>query len=100
LNYLILTAINTNTKSVFEVIVSPMEKTPTQSKKFIAYMTATLISKLIILYMVHQGSSAALITWAITSAAFLDIGYILGQTALDIFVRMAHIKSNLPTKND
>ena len=74
-------------------IMNDVEKTPMQSKKFLSYLISNFFSKAIIFYMVFKSSSPALITWAITASTFIDVGYILGQTALDIFVRMTLIKS-------
>jgi hypothetical protein len=66
-----------------------------QSKKFLAYLLSNLINKAIIFYMVFKSSPTTAVAWAITAAAFIDVGYILGQAALDGFVRMGQIK-NLP----
>ena len=84
--------------------IKNIEKTPMQSKKFLAYLLSNLINKAIIFYMVSKSAPATSVAWAITAAAFIDIGYILGQAALDGFVRMAQIKapsflSQLPKKN-
>lgn len=77
-----------------------IEKTPMQSKKFLAYLLSNLINKAIIFYMVYKTVPATSIAWAITAATFIDIGYILGQAALDGFVRMAQIKTfYFPPKN-
>lgn len=73
--------------------IKNIEKTPMQSKKFLAYLLSNLINKALIFYMVSKAASATSIAWAITAAAFIDIGYILGQAALDGFVRMAQIKT-------
>ena len=84
-------------------LAKSIEKAPLQSKKFLAYLLANLINKGIIFWMVQKDTSGTTIAWAITAAAFIDIGYILGQAALDGFVRMAQIKgpkkviSNEPT---
>lgn len=76
-------------------LVKNIEKTPMQSKKFLAYLLSNLINKAIIFYMVFISSPTTTVVWAITAAAFIDVGYILGQAALDGFVRMGQIK-NLP----
>jgi hypothetical protein len=78
-------------------LTKTIEKTPMQSKKFLAYLLSNIINKLIIFWMVQSGVSGTTIAWAVTAAAFIDIGYILGQAALDGFVRMAQIKE--PFKN-
>ena len=70
-----------------------IEKTPMQSKKFLAYLFANLINKVLIFWMIQKGIGGTTIAWAITAAACIDIGYILGQAALDGFVRMAHVKN-------
>ena len=76
-------------------LIKNIEKTPMQSKKFLAYLLSNLINKAIIFYMVFISSPTTVVAWAITAAAFIDIGYILGQAALDGFVRMGQIK-NIP----
>lgn len=78
-------------------LAKTIEKTPMQSKKFLAYLLSNIINKLIIFWMVQKGVSGTTIAWTVTAAAFIDIGYILGQAALDGFVRMAQIKG--PFKN-
>lgn len=75
--------------------IKSIEKTPTQSKKFLAYLFTNLINKGIIFWMIQKGVGGTTIAWAVSAAAFIDIGYILGQAALDGFVRMAHIKTPL-----
>jgi hypothetical protein len=73
--------------------IKNIEKTPMQSKKFLAYLLSNLINKAVIFYMVSKSTPTTAVAWAITAAAFIDIGYILGQAALDGFVRMAQIKT-------
>lgn len=74
-------------------LIKNIEKTPMQSKKFLAYLLSNLINKAIIFYMVFKSSPTTTVAWAITAAAFIDVGYILGQAALDGFVRMGQIKT-------
>ena len=72
-----------------------LDKTPMKSKKFIAYMTSELGWKCTIFYLLYhlQGkldhySLVMLMTVVITSG-FIQIGYILGQAALDKYVTAA-----------
>lgn len=72
-----------------------IDKTPLKSKKFIAYMTSELGWKAILFYLLYhlQGkldhySLIILMTVVITSG-FIQIGYILGQAALDKYVNAA-----------
>ena len=72
-----------------------LDKTPIKSKKFIAYMTSELGWKAILFYLLYhlQGkldhySLVMLMTVVITSG-FIQIGYILGQAALDKYVNAA-----------
>ena len=72
-----------------------LDKTPMKSKKFIAYMTSEFGWKCVIFYLLYhlQGkldhySLAMLMTVVITSG-FIQIGYILGQAALDKYVNAA-----------
>jgi len=66
-----------------------LEKTPLSSKKFIAYLISNLGSKLLLFWMVTKSESDMVIISTITAASFIDIGYILGQAALDKYVRVA-----------
>ncbi len=74
-------------------IAKELEKTPLQSKKFIAYVFANIINKFLIFWMIQKDISPTTIAWAVSASVFIDVGYILGQSALDIFVRMTHIKT-------
>ena len=73
--------------------IQSMEKFPLQSKKFLAYLVGNIINKALLFYMVYAEISPTLISWGITTAIFIDVGYILGQAGLDLFVRLAHIKA-------
>jgi hypothetical protein len=71
------------------------EKTPLKSKKFLAYLIADAGWKAIILYMLmHLKSKLSpseltfLLTVVITSG-IIQIGYILGQAALDKYIQAA-----------
>ena len=71
------------------------DKLPLQSKKFIAYLISDFGWKIIILYMLmHLKSNLApseltfLLTVVITSGV-IQIGYILGQGALDRYLHTA-----------
>lgn len=72
-----------------------LDKTPMKSKKFIAYIIADLGWKAIILYMLMHLQSKLdpeeltfLLTVVITSG-IIQIGYILGQAALDKYINAA-----------
>lgn len=72
-----------------------LDKTPLKSKKFIAYLLADLGWKIIILYMLTHLQSklqpaelSFLLTVVITSGV-IQIGYILGQAALDKYITAA-----------
>lgn len=71
------------------------DKTPLKSKKFLAYLMADIGWKVIILYMLMHLQSKLdpeeltfLITVVITSG-IIQIGYILGQAALDKYINAA-----------
>ncbi len=71
------------------------DKTPLKSKKFLAYLLADLGWKIIILYMLMHLQSKLdpeeltfLLTVVITSG-IIQIGYILGQAALDKYITAA-----------
>jgi len=67
--------------------LSDLERTPMQSKKFIAFFLSLLLSRISIVIMVKAKMSDTVILAALMCATFVDVGYILGQAALDIFVR-------------
>jgi hypothetical protein len=69
-----------------------IEKAPLQSKKFIAYLISNLGSKALMFWMVYRQESDFILTTVVTAAAFIDIGYILGQAALDKYVRVASME--------
>lgn len=73
-------------------LIKNIEKTPIQSKKFLAYMISSLIGKSILVFMILKAVSPGVIAWSITCLSFLDIGYILSTASLDLFVRLANIK--------
>jgi hypothetical protein len=81
-------------------ILKTVEKTPLHSKKFLAYLLSNIANKALIFWMVTKDTSGTTIAWTVTAAAFIDIGYILGQAALDGFVRMAQIKTPLKKVED
>lgn len=72
-----------------------LDKTPLKSKKFLAYLLADFGWKIIILYMLTHLESKLkaeeltfLLTIVITSG-IIQIGYILGQAALDKYISAA-----------
>ena len=67
--------------------LSNIIQTPMQSKKFIAFFLCLLLSRIGIVVMVKADSSDMVIISALLCATFVDVGYILGQAALDIYVR-------------
>lgn len=75
--------------------MSSMDKTPTKSKKFIAYAIAELGWKAVIFYLLFhlQGKmdtySLAILMTVVIVSGFIQIGYILGQAALDKYVNAA-----------
>jgi hypothetical protein len=70
-------------------VTSEIEKAPLQSKKFIAYNVANLTTKMLLFYMCYKSEGDLVIMTGLVASAFLDIGYILGQAALDRYVRVA-----------
>jgi len=74
-------------------LLTEIEKTPLQSKKFIAYLISNLGSKALIFWMVSKDEGDVVLMTMVTAAAFIDVGYILGQTALDKYVRIASMGS-------
>jgi hypothetical protein len=70
-----------------------IDKSPMQSKKFIAYFVTNILNKALLFFMIIHSVNPSIIVWGITASAFIDIGYIIGQAALDGFVRIAHIQN-------
>lgn len=71
------------------------EKLPLKSKKFLAYLIADLGWKLLMFYVVWEYQTKidhyafmVLVTMIVTSG-FIQIGYILGQAALDKYTHVA-----------
>ncbi len=68
---------------------------PLKSKKFIAYLLAEFGWKLIILFLLYQIQgkidhyTLVLLVTTVIVSGFIQIGYILGQAALDKYVSAA-----------
>lgn len=86
-------------KSLVEKLTEPAdtsEKMWWQSKKFIAFMTTQLGFFALLAAMIYEqemtalGENVAFMTLVVTSG-FLATGYILGQAALDKYIRVAKI---------
>lgn len=88
-----------------------MDKKPLQSKKFVAYLIADLGWKLTLFYLLYQSKSkfdyysfSVIITLLIVSG-FIQVGYILGQAALDKYIKVTenvsiNSKENFTSHND
>jgi hypothetical protein len=77
-------------------VAHEIEKAPLQSKKFIAYVLSNMTLKALIFYMTYKNEGDIVIMTSLTASTFLDIGYILGQAALDRYVRVASISKPKP----
>jgi len=70
-------------------------KLPMQSKKFVAYLIAEAGWKVILGYMIWQMQSKfdqysfVVVVTLISVSGFIQVGYILGEVALDRYTRMA-----------
>ena len=77
-----------------------MYKRPLQSKKFIAYLIADFGWKIAIFYMLFTLKSKLdhytfmFMTTLIIISGFIQVGYILGQAALDRYVEVTKTISN------
>lgn len=71
-----------------------MDKTPLQSKKFVAYLISDVGWKIILGYLIYnqkdniQPSALSLMLALTFVNGFMQAGYILGQAALDRYVKM------------
>ena len=72
-------------------VTNEIEKAPLQSKKFIAYIISNITMKLLLFYMTYRNEGDVVIMSGLAATAFLDVGYVLGQAALDRYVRVASI---------
>ena len=77
------------------------EKSPLQSKKFIAYLIADLgwLGLLVAMLLLFRGS-LTILEWGILMGtvivkAFVQVGMLLGQSSLDKFVRVARINASM-----
>lgn len=73
-------------------ILEKLEKSPLQSKKFIGYLLSNMGSKILLFWMISQKTQEVVLMTMIIASAFLDVGYVLGQAALDKYVRVASMK--------
>ncbi len=88
-----------------------MDRKPLQSKKFIAYLIADFGWKVALFYILYQSKSkfdyysfSVVLTLLIVSG-FIQVGYILGQAALDKYTKtietsLSNNLENKETKNE
>jgi len=85
------------------------EKSPLQSRKFIAYLLAELTWKAIIIFalLTMKDTFQDIAGWGwwflivtVIVAGFLEVGFIGGQAWLDKYVRVAEIAAKKPAKPD
>jgi len=83
---------------------SEIEKSLTQSKKFVAYMFTEFLWKVIVFLMIWKyGDSLTMqgsILAVVLVAGFISVTYIGGQAALDHYTRVARIVAGKSNKND
>lgn len=77
-----------------EGTLNGMEKSPLQSKKFVAMLVSEISWKVVILAMLFWGAPAWLVAITVLVCGFLEVAYIGGQAALDRYTRLAHIAVN------
>ena len=71
-----------------------IDKSPTQSKKFLAYLISEISTKALMAWLItHVGTldvyETSLLLGMVISSSCLTIGYVLGQAALDKYVSAA-----------
>jgi hypothetical protein len=81
-------------------VAQEIEKAPLQSKKFIAYVISNMTMKFLLFYMTYKSEGDIVIMTGLTASTFLDIGYVLGQAALDRYVRVASISKHTQNSKD
>ena len=88
-----------------------IEKSPLESKKFIAYLLAEATWKVVLLVTLWVGRGvlmeghASPMMWGfmlavVIVAGFIEAGFIGGQTWLDKYVRVAQIAARQPSPED
>jgi hypothetical protein len=84
-----------------------MERTPLQSKKFIAFLVSEFTWKAIVMtvFIVFRDEISLASNWlwwflvtVVIVAGFLEVGYIVGQAGLDLFVRGIGLVSDATSK--
>jgi len=74
---------------------TPQDKSPMQSKKFVAYLLSEIGWKGLLFYIVHthpgdiNHSLLVLLLTVVITSGVIQIGYILGQVALDKYITAA-----------
>jgi len=71
------------------------EPSPLDSKKFVAYLVADLGWTVLMGYGVYAKMDWPLLMAMVVTKGFVQSGYILGQAALDKYVRVAKITSGI-----
>tara|TARA_B100000927_G_scaffold139503_2_gene112612 strand:- start:3943 stop:4257 length:315 start_codon:yes stop_codon:yes gene_type:complete len=82
-----------------------MDKLPLKSKKFLAYLIADFGWKILMFYVIWEYQTKIehyafmVIVSMVVTSGFIQIGYILGQTALDKYTHIAvsAIEKEAPT---
>ena len=70
-----------------------MDRKPLQSKKFIAYLIADFGWKVALFYILYQSKSKfdyysfSIVLTLLIVSGFIQVGYILGQAALDKYTK-------------
>lgn len=84
-----------------------MDKKPLQSKKFIAYLIADFGWKVALFYILYQSKSKfdyysfSVVLTLLVVSGFIQVGYILGQAALDKYTEVTkNITNNTPPPNE
>ena len=82
------------------------DKLPLKSKKFLAYLIADLGWKFILIYFMYNHQSKidtyvfGIMLSLIIVSGFIQVGYILGQAALDRYVQISNNLTNNNTKKE
>jgi hypothetical protein len=79
------------------------EKSPLESKKFIAYLLSEATWKALLIFMILKlgedgmGPAYGIMLAIVIVAGFLEVGFILGQAYIDKFVRVAEVVARVPS---
>ena len=68
------------------------EKSPLQSKKFVAYIIAQVVWTAIMIMMIYKWQEKSLMAGMVAASALLQIVYLAGQARIDLDLSKGHVE--------